>query len=83
LIIPRGSGGAVLIQGKASIMNSNGDKVAFDFRELEHVNANGMVKANGATFFDPNATGSLAFLNNTVAIYTDEIDKAGNGKVIA
>jgi len=42
-----------------------------------------MVKANGAAFFDANATGRLSYLSNTVSIYTDQVDKSGNGKVIA
>jgi hypothetical protein len=84
VIMPRGSGGAILIQGRVNIMSSSGiDKSSFDFKELGHANTNGIVKANGAAFFDPNATGTLSFLSNTVVIYTDEIDKAGNGKVVA
>ncbi|MBV9177622.1 MAG: hypothetical protein JO297_11355 [Nitrososphaeraceae archaeon] len=48
-----------------------------------HVDANGMIKANGAAFYDANATGKLAYLSNTVSIYTDEVAKSGNGKVLA
>jgi len=50
--------------------------------ELRHVDGNGMVKANG-TFHDTSATGKLAYLSNTVSVYTDEVDKHGNGKVLA
>ena len=42
--------------------------------ELRHVDGNGMVKANGAAFYDANATGKLAYLSNTVSVYTDEVD---------
>jgi hypothetical protein len=37
----------------------------------------------GAAFYDANATGKLAYLSNTVFIYTDEVDESGNGKVLA
>jgi hypothetical protein len=52
-------------------------------KELGHVDANGMLKANGAAFYDANTTGKFAYLGNTVSIYTDEVDKSGNGKVLA
>jgi hypothetical protein len=82
LIIPRG-GSAVLLQGKDNLVSSGGDKASLNFMELGHVDANGMVKANGAAFYHVNATGKLAYLSNTVSIYTDEVDKSGNGKVLA
>ena len=68
LIIPRG-GSAVLLQGNDNLVSSGGDKASLNFMELGHVDANGMVKANGA-FYDVNATGKLAYLSNTVSIYT-------------
>jgi hypothetical protein len=82
LIISRG-GSAVLLQGKDNLVSSGGDKASLNFMELGHVDANGMVKANGAAFYDANATGKLAYLSNTVSIYTDEVDKHDNGKVLA
>jgi hypothetical protein len=82
LIIPRG-GSAVLLQGKDNLVSSAGDKASLNIKELGHVDANGMLKANGAAFFDANATGKFAYLANTVSIYTDEVDKSGNGKVLA
>jgi hypothetical protein len=82
LIIPRG-GSAVLLQGKDNLVSSGGDKASVNIKELGHVDANGMLKANGAAFYDANATGKFASLSNTVSIYTDEVDKSGNGKVMA
>jgi len=82
LIIPRG-GSAVLLQGKDNLVSSGGDKASVNIKELGHVDANGMLKANGAAFYDANATGKFAYLGNTVSIYTDEVDKSGNGKVFA
>jgi hypothetical protein len=72
-----------LLQRKDNLVSSGGDKVSLKFMELGRVDANGMVKANGAAFYDANATGKLAYLNNTVSIYTHEVDKHGNGKVLA
>jgi hypothetical protein len=84
LIIPRDTkGSAVLLQGNINLISSTGDKASLDFRELGHADPNGMIKANGAAFFDANATGRLSYLSNTVSIYTDEVDKSGNGKVFA
>jgi hypothetical protein len=80
LIIPRG-GSAVLLKGKDNLVSSAGDKASLNFMELGH--GNGIVKANGAAFYDAKATGKLAYLSNTVSVYTDEVDKHGNGKVLA
>jgi hypothetical protein len=82
-LIMRRRGSAVLLQGKDNLASSGGDKASLNFMELGHVDANGVVKANGAAFYDANATGKLAYLSNTVSIYTDEVDKHGNGKVLA
>ena len=82
LIIQRG-GSAVLLQGKDNLVSSGGDKASLNLKELGHVDANGMLKGDGAAFYDANATGKLAYLSNTVSIYTDEVDKSGNGKVLA
>jgi hypothetical protein len=65
------------------VSSSGADKASVNIKELGHVDANGMIKANGAAFYDANATGKLAYLSNTVSIYTDEVDKSGNGKVLA
>ena len=84
LIIPRDTkGSAVLLQGNVNLISSSGDKVSLDIKELGHMDPNGAIKANGAAFFDANATGRLSYLSNTVSIYTDQVDKTGNGKVLA
>jgi hypothetical protein len=70
LIIPRDTkGSAVLLQGNINLRTTNVDKASLNFKELGHVDTNGMVKANGAAFFDVNATGKLAYLSNTISIY--------------
>jgi hypothetical protein len=84
LIIPR-AGGATYIQGNAELVNINNssEKATYTFQEIGQLTSDGMIKANGAAFFGSNATGKLAFLNNVVAIYHDQIDKAGNSKLTA
>ena len=83
LAIPKG-GGVMYIQGHA-IMKTNvtAEKATYTFFEIGKSSADGTLRASGAAFFGSDATGKFAFLNNTVAIYKDQIDKAGNGKVIA
>jgi hypothetical protein len=54
-----------------------------NIKELGHIDANGTLKGDGAAFYDANATGKFAYLSNTVSMYTDEVDKSGNGKVFA
>jgi hypothetical protein len=83
LVMPR-AGGATYVQGNAVIMTNNtGEKATYTFQEIGHSAADGTIRGNGAAFFGSDATGKLAFLNNVVAIYKDQIDKAGNSKVIA
>jgi hypothetical protein len=84
LIIPR-SGEASYIQGNAEIVNVNNssERAAYTFQEIGQPASDGKIKANGAAFFGSNATGKLAFLNNVVVIYQNQIDKAGNSSLVA
>jgi hypothetical protein len=84
LIIPR-SGEASYIQGNAEIVNVNNssERAAYTFQEIGLPASDGKIKANGAAFFGSNATGKLAFLNNVVVIYQNQIDKAGNSSLVA
>jgi hypothetical protein len=83
-IIPR-SGGASYIQGNVEIVNVNNssEKASYTFQEIGQPASDGTIKANGAAFFGSNATGKLAFLNNVVVIYQNQIDKAGNSSLVA
>jgi hypothetical protein len=88
LIIPRGNNnGAINTKGQINIMTSssgNGqEKASATFEEIGHSDANGIITATGAAFFDANATGKLAFLGNIVAVYKDIIYKDGTDKVVA
>ena len=84
LIIPR-AGGATYIQGNVAITtNNSSEKASYSFQEIgQSSSPDGIIKANGAAFFGSNATGKLAFLNNVVAIYHNQIDKAGNSTLTA
>lgn len=83
-IIPR-SGGASYIQGNVEIVNVNNssEKTSYTFQEIGQPSSDGTIKSNGAAFFGSNATGKLAFLNNMVVIYQNQIDKAGNSSLVA
>ena len=86
LIIPRGNNGVINTKGQVDIMsssNSGKEEASATFEEIGHSDANGIVKATGAAFFDANATGKLAFLGNIVAVYKDIIYKDGTDKVVA
>ncbi len=83
-IIPR-SGGVNYIQGSAEIVNVNNssEKATYTFQEIGQPASDGTIKGNGAAFFGSNATGKLAFLNNIVVMYQNQIDKAANSNLVA
>ena len=83
-IIPR-SGGVSYIQGSAEIVNVNNssEKASYTFQEIGQSASDGTIKGKGAAFFGSNATGNLAFLNNIVVIYQNQIDKAANSNLVA
>src|SRR5438132_5746071 len=66
LVTIRDNGKVINTKGQAAIMTSSGDKASLSFEEIGHLDSNGTITANGASFFDANATGKLAFLSNTV-----------------
>ena len=85
LIIPRDNG-VIIVKGRVTMMTSSGETASATFQEIGHPAAdanNAIITASGAAFFDANATGRLAFLANTVAVYKDQICKDGTDKVIA
>jgi hypothetical protein len=83
-IVPR-AGEAAYIRGNVEIVNINNssEKATYTFEEIGHRSSDGSMNSNGAAFFGSNATGKLAFLNNAVLIYENQIDKAGNSKTMA
>ena len=67
------------------MITSSGDTASASFQEIGHpmIYSNNTIIASGAAFFDSKATGKLAFLGNSVAIYKDIIYNNGTDKVIA
>jgi hypothetical protein len=87
LIIPR-ENGVIFARGYVTMITSSNDTASASFQEIGHpmVHANNtiiIINASGAAFFDSKATGKLAFLGNSVAIYKDIIYNNGTDKVIA
>jgi ABC-type transport system involved in cytochrome bd biosynthesis fused ATPase/permease subunit len=88
LVTIRDNGKVINTKGHVAIMTSSGSgKASADFQEIgrafESNNKGITITATGTAFFDANATGKLAFLNNAVAIYKDIIYNNGTDKVIA
>jgi hypothetical protein len=85
LIIPR-EDRVIFVKGYVIMITSSGDTTSASFQEIGHpmVDANNtiIINARGAAFFDSKATGKLAFLGNSVAIYKDIIYNNGTDKVI-
>jgi hypothetical protein len=87
-----GSGGTIFTVGDGKLVSNNGaGTLIFAIQGTGHYGADGKLRDIGEIFQRHNkpsqigqlpiafkATGNLAFLDNTVAIYKDEIDKAGN-----
>ena len=88
-LITNGSGGTIFTVGDGKLVSNNGaGTLTFAFQGTGHYGADGKLRDIGNIFQRHHligqlpiafkATGNLAFLDNTVAIYKDEIDKAGN-----
>ena len=83
LLVPRDNSGVINAKGQVTMMTDTGEKASAAFQETGHSDANGIITATGAAFFDANAIGKLSFLGNTVAVYKDTIYKNGTDEVIA
>jgi hypothetical protein len=85
LVIPR-ENRVIFIKGYVTMITSSGGTSSASFQEIGHpmIDANNtiIINASGAAFFDSKATGKLAFLSNSVAIYKDIIYNNGTDKVI-
>jgi hypothetical protein len=88
-VVTNGTGGTIYTAGDAKLVSSNGaGTLAFAFQGTGHYGADGKLRDIGNIFQHHHligklpiafkATGNLAFLDNMVGIYKDEIDKAGN-----
>ena len=88
-VITNGTGGTIFTSGDAKLVSNNGaGTLAFAFQGTGHYGTDGKLRDIGSIFQHHHqignlpiafkATGNLAFLDNMVGIYKDEIDKAGN-----
>ena len=87
LVTIRDNGKVINTKGHVAITASNGSgKASADFQEIGHAfgsNKGITITATGTAFFDANATGKLAFLDNAVALYKDQIYRDGTDKLVA
>lgn len=88
-VTTNGTSGTIFTAGDVRLVSNNGaGTVTFAFQGTGHYGADGKLRDIGSIFQHHHligklpiafkATGNLAFLDNTVAVYKDEIDKAGN-----
>ena len=86
LIIPI-SKTIVDIEGGLVIKANDGGKdngnATLSFREISHMTSAGTMQGSGAAIFNPNATGKLSFLSNSVAMFTDNGNKDGTNIIKA
>jgi hypothetical protein len=68
--------GGLVIKANDGSGNDNGN-ATLSFREISHMTTDGTMQGSGAAIFNPNATGKLSFLSNTVAIFTNNGNKDG------
>jgi len=63
--------------------NDGGGNATLSIREISHMTAAGTMQGSGAAIFNPNATGKLSFLSNTVAMFTNTGNKDGTDTIKA
>lgn len=84
LIIPISKDTADIIGNGVITANDGNGNSTFGFREISHANAaDGTMRGSGATVFNANATGKMAFLSNTVAIFKEVQNKDGGAVIRA
>lgn len=83
-LITPSSDGFSRIQGTVHITSKiGGEKAIYDLYSIGHTDANGILKDNGIELFSTNSKGKMAFVNNMVIVFTDEVNQStGNGKTI-
>ena len=59
--------------------SSSGGVAFYNYTAIDTYNPDGTFESRGAAVFDDGATGELAPLSNTVAIYKNRVDSNGNG----
>jgi hypothetical protein len=73
-------GGLVI---KANDGGKDNGNATLSFREISNMTSPGTMQGSGAAIFNPNATGKLSFLSNTVAMFTGNGNKDGTNIVKA
>lgn len=82
-LITPSSDGYSRIQGTVHMTNKTGEKATYDLYSIGHTDANGILKDKGIALFSTNSTGKMAFVNNMVIIFIDEVNQStGNGNTI-
>ena len=74
--------GGLVIKANDGGGKDNGN-ATLSFREIGNMTAAGTLQGSGAAIFNPNATGKLSFLSNTVAMFTDNGNKDGTNIIKA
>ena len=74
-------GGILVI--KANDGGKDNGNATLSFREISHMTSAGTMQGSGAAIFNPNATGKLSFLSNTVAMFTNNGNKDGTNIIKA
>jgi hypothetical protein len=87
LIVPVSKGTVDIIGGvviKDKDKGSGNGNATLSFREIGRMNATDRtIQGTGAAIFNTNATGNLAFLSNTVAMFTETGNKDGTSVIKA
>src|SRR6266702_6120304 len=74
--------GGLVLKTNVGGGKDNGN-ATLSFREISHMIAAGTTQGSGAAIFNPNATGKLSFLSNSVAMFTDNGNKDGTNIIKA
>jgi hypothetical protein len=73
------SDGTMSGEGQGMVMSKDGREMAtFTGRGVGRFVGPGKVRFVGSVFYNTMSTGSLAFLNNLVALFEHEVDESGN-----
>jgi hypothetical protein len=67
----------VFSKGCGILTAENAEIATYTFQGLGRYSPNGELRSNGVLFLETESTGRLAFLNNLVGIFKNEIDRMG------
>ena len=72
------TGGALYGEGQGLLTTTDGQIVTWTARGLGRFTAPRTVWFRGSTFYQTDSTGSLAFINNLMAVFEFEVNDVGN-----